>query len=650
MSETPWTEVHGATGPVNTGTGDQHNNTHHNTHNYLYFHDVSPPGTPPLRPLASDHLQWLEERFVAPFGMAAAAEVLVNTGTLLLDGTPGSGRNATARVLLHHIGGPRVPRRIVVDPQDDGGLGEAYVGEGDRLLLDLAEAGSEPARWAAAHEQLPALHQAVRERAAHLVVIVPHGTMSLSNELAAHRRVVTRPDGWAVLTRSLRCDGFPVADVMEELTERLQEWVAHDRPLQEIAHLARLLDESRRSAPQRSLAAWCDTALAGLHDLGARVADQFAGLREGRARALLFTTSMLPAARPEALHAATEELLKRVGHPEDDRPLLEQEDFGHRLKTIGASHRDDGSVAFDTADYTTAVRSHFWTHLPGMWPVFRGWVDRSLRLTCLTPEERDTLVACSAEQCLTTGQYEPLLALAEQWAGGGQPRLVQAAVQVLGHGLSDERAGRRFRKGVLDWASDSGITLGLAKALVAVSSQVIASTHPDQAVVRLHHLARHTRHGEHGARDQLLALALAETRLHRLLLVRLAQGLPLRLSPADVSLFRACAGPRLLLTVTPDGRSLLERRGLRAPVTNGWSALFGHHSEEEWLPLAEEWLAETGRAAAHQDTLLDLLVRAAGSDPAVLARLYALSLRHHCALRLRRKIDAAQGLKTSSSL
>ncbi|WP_395359672.1 hypothetical protein ACHGLA_06340 [Streptomyces sp. YH02] len=646
MSETPWTEVHGATGPVNTGTGDQHNNTH--TH--LYFHDVSPPGAPPLRPLAADHLQWLEKRFVAPFGMAAAVEVLAKTGTLLLDGAPGSGRNATARVLLHRIGGPRVPRRIVVDPQDtDGGLGGPYVGEGDRLLLDLAEAESEPARWAAAHEQLPALQQVVREREAHLVVIVPHGTTSLSNELAAHRRVVTRPDGWAVLTRSLRCDGFPVADLMEELAERLQGWVADDRPLREITHLARLLDESRRSAPQKSLAAWCDTALAGLHDLGGRVADQFAGLREGRARALLFTTAMLPGARPAALHAASEALLERVGHPEDDRPLLEQEDFGHRLRKIGAAHRDSGAIAFDTADYATAVRTHFWTHLPGMWPAFRGWLDGSLRLPSLTPEERDTLVACCAEQCLRTGQYEPLLALAERWAGGGRPHLVQAAVQVLGHGLSDVRAGRRFRERVLDWAKHSGTPFGLAKVLVAVSAQVIASTHPDQAVVRLHHLARHTHHGEHGARARLLALALAEPRLHRLLLGRLARDLPLRVSPADVSLFHACAAPGLLLTAAPDGSPLLDMGGLRAPLADAWSALFAHHSEEEWLPLAEEWLAAAGRAAAPQDALLDLLVGVAGSDPVVLARLYALSLRHHCALRLRLKIDAAQGLKTVPS-
>lgn len=215
MSESTWTGVQGSTGPLNTGTGDQHN---HLTQNY--FHDVAPPGAPPLRPLAADHLRWLDRRFVPPFGMTDAQDVLSTTGTLLLDGAPGSGRNATARVLLHRTPGPRVPRTITVDRQDaDAELDGSYLGEGDRLLLDLADAG--PDRWEAAHDRLPALHQVVQERGARLVVIVPHGTTRLSNELAAHRRTIVRPSGWVVLSLALRCDDFPLAEHIEELTGQL---------------------------------------------------------------------------------------------------------------------------------------------------------------------------------------------------------------------------------------------------------------------------------------------------------------------------------------------------------------------------------------------------------------------------------------------
>ncbi|WP_371636851.1 hypothetical protein OG988_31460 [Streptomyces zaomyceticus] len=641
MSGTPSTGVHGATGPLNTGIGDQHNHFH--------YHDVAPPGAPPLRPLADGHLRWLYLRFVPPFGMHTAEDVLTKTGSLLLDGTPGSGRNATARVLLHRIGGPRAPRGIVIDPAgNDGDLGGAYVGEGDRLLLDLAEA--EPSRWTAAHERLPALHQAVQERGGHLVVIMPHSAGRLSNELAAHRRTITRPDGWAVLSRALRCDDFPLADHMEELAGLLHAQVANGRPMREIGHLARLLDEARRSAPRKSLASWCSTGLAGLHDLGARVTAQFGEVRQGPARALLFTTAMLPGGRPEALHAASEELLRHVGHPADDRPLLEREDFAHRIDEIGASHRDDGKVTFDTADYAAAVRTHFWTQLPGMWPEFRGWVDQSLRLPSLTAGERDILVACCAEQCLTTGQYEPLLALAQQWAGSRDARLFQAAVQVLGHGLSDVTAGVRFRRRVLDWATlDTGIPLGLARALVAVSTEVIASTHPDQALVRLHQLARRTSRAEHGAMRQLVTLALSEPRLHRLMLVRLARGLTLHGWSADVELFRRCAAPRLLTSPGPEARTLPATGDLRAPVVEAWHALFSHHPESDWLPMAKEWLTAADATGTDPDSLLDVLIEAAKVNPAILARLYTLSLRHPCASRLRQKIDAAQGLEAAPS-
>ncbi|APE20463.1 MULTISPECIES: hypothetical protein [Streptomyces] len=643
MSESTWTGVQGSTGPLNTGTGDQHN---HLTQNY--FHDVAPPGAPPLRPLAADHLRWLDRRFVPPFGMTDAQDVLSTTGTLLLDGAPGSGRNATARVLLHRTPGPRVPRTITVDRQDaDAELDGSYLGEGDRLLLDLADAG--PDRWEAAHDRLPALHQVVQERGARLVVIVPHGTTRLSNELAAHRRTIVRPSGWVVLSLALRCDDFPLAEHIEELTGQLHARVTGDRPMGEVARLARLLGEARRSAPRGSAASWCAAALADLHDLAARAASAFGDLSDGRARALLFTTAMLSGTRPEALHAASEELLKEVGHPEDHRPLLEQEDLAQRFVSIRAFPRDDGTVAFETADYAAAVRTHFWRHLPGMRPAFRAWVDRSVRLLDLTSYERDTLIACCAEQCLAAGQYEPLLALAQEWAGDGPPRLVQAAIQILGHGLSDAGAGRTFRQRVYDWATDARVPSGLAGALVSVSAEVIASTHPDQALVRLHHLARRAPDGEDGARVRLLTLALAEPRLHRLLLVRLADDLSRHRWLADVSLFRACAAPGLLLAPATDGRPVLEAQGLRVHVAGAWRALLAHRPETEWLPLAEEWMTAAGRTAAHQDILLDLLVRAAEPSPAALARLYTLSLRHRYAQRLRRKIDAAQGFKTVPS-
>ncbi|MEU6979939.1 MULTISPECIES: hypothetical protein [unclassified Streptomyces] len=633
MSGAFFTGVQAEGGNVHAGSGPQ----------YIYnFREPTAPGAPPLRPLAEDHLAWLSRRFVPPTGMARARERLRHQGTLLLDALPGSGRNATARMLLHKLTKSRPPRQILPDQDLEADLAGKYLGEGDRLLLDLSEA--EQGTWDLVLDRLPSFHQSVRDRRAHLVVVLPHRTHPMSNEVAAWRHTIMRPNGMDLLMRALRCDDPPVVEAPADLPPVVHAYISESPPLRDIARLARLVGEARQANPMEGVESWCAVALRSLHALAPTVQAAVDALTTGPDRALLLATAMLPGARPHVLHHAGVELLRVVGHPADDRPLLEREAMSRQLAAIKASVRPDGSVTFDLPDYAAAVRTHFWTHMPGLWQHLQSWVGQTVQLPSLTSTDRDALVAGYAEQSLRTGQHQALLALAEDWAQRDESRSVQAAVQALGHGLSHPSTGRTFRQKIYSWTKESELPRGLARALVAVSKDVIAISHPFEALVRLHHLAR--RAGRNlGADRHLLTLVTSDRQLQRSMLDRLARDLTQHTWRADVTLFRACAAPPLLTSPRENRPPLLDRHDVVTALTTAWRALCTRRDEAEWLPQAEEWLSTADEDRRYGDVLLDVLARAAGPDPAVVARLYVLSLPHPCSGRLRRRLDAAQGLR-----
>ncbi|MEK8142161.1 hypothetical protein NKH18_05120 [Streptomyces sp. M10(2022)] len=92
-SGTTW--VAGTTGPLHNGTGDMY---------VTIGADQQGSGRPYFTRFADDQLAWLRRVLVAPPGMGKARSELADTGTVILDGLPGSGRTCAARVLLreHH--------------------------------------------------------------------------------------------------------------------------------------------------------------------------------------------------------------------------------------------------------------------------------------------------------------------------------------------------------------------------------------------------------------------------------------------------------------------------------------------------------------------------------------------------------------------
>ena len=387
------TWVTSTSGVLHNGTGD------------LYVTlgaDQARSGRPSFRRVADDQLAWLRRVLVAPAGMGNARLQLTGTGTVILDGAPGSGRTSAARVLLreHHkdIGAFRE-----LLPGEEGELpltDPELVGAGDRLLLDMSAVDAEA--WAAARADLSALRKAVREQHAHLAVVMPHGGI-LDSDLQQYRVEIQQPCRERVLRRHLRMHGVPSEQYLRP-DATVTEFVREQRPLREIADFADLVRRAREAAAwDEGFAQWCITAHKSRADRRGEVATLVATLGDSPQRALLITVAMLHGAHADVIHRATQLLLATVGSPPDDVPLLQRKDLAERLVEIHAGTGPDGHVRFGELDQDAAVRAHFWDHMPDLRQHLGTWAARSVALSGphITQELRD--------------------GLEQGWAGGRRP-------------------------------------------------------------------------------------------------------------------------------------------------------------------------------------------------------------------------------------
>ncbi|NEW72629.1 hypothetical protein [Streptomyces rhizosphaericus] len=649
MSDSSESRVHDPRGPVHSGLGDQIN---------LIFEEFTKgrQGRSP-RLLAEDQLLWVWQRFVHPSGFGKARRTLAETSTVLLDGAPGSGRTSAASVLLHEL------RRdvgsfheLLPDEEGESLLDPYLVGDEDRILLDLASA-DEP-RWTEVLEELPSFRKTVLDHRAHLVVVLPlRRTDRLPVELDRHRVEIFRPRGMEVLLRHLRQDGLPQADRVRSVPA-VSDFLDTPRPMREIAEFASLIVRAQAAArAEDSFIDWCQSARAAMADRGPQVAKHVAAMTGGPQRALLLTTAMLHGAHADAVHSATTLLLRAVDHPKDDRPLLEHADLAMRLEEVSAGLTQHGAVRFKELEYDAAVRTHFWDHRPDLREHLGTWVGRAVDLTgpVLSPDDRCHVVQRLSDQYLRTGRCEELASLAEQWtAVPTTARRLRAAAQALERGLLDERHGRSFRDKVYDWSRNDRLGEPLAQVLVEVCAEVIAVQHPDQALVRLHHLTRRERRITR-ARDALGRLMQEDHRLRRRMLHRLVSR-PTSW-PADIDLFLETSDPAALTDVGGRARSLLDETVVRDQLIAGWGMVFGRLPLSAWDKHVRNWLHTACSDEHHTDPLLDVLVSGAAGRGEVFGALYATARRaeptapggrkHGSALTdlLLRKISTAQGIR-----
>ncbi|MEK8142163.1 hypothetical protein NKH18_05130 [Streptomyces sp. M10(2022)] len=193
---------------------------------------------------------------------------------------------------------------------------------------------------------------------------------------------------------------------------------------------------------------------------------------------------MLHGAHADVVHRAAQLLLRTVGSPPDDLPLLQRKDLAERLVEISAGAGPDGHVRFRDLDYDSAVRTHFWDHMPDLRQHLGTWTARSVALTSphITHELRDGLVAKLAAEYLRTGRAEELASLAEDWGSTATSRAgLEAAVQALTCGLGDPAHARAFRGWIYQWCANKQLRESTPRSwsrYVPVSSQPATPTKP----------------------------------------------------------------------------------------------------------------------------------------------------------------------------
>ncbi|QHC24260.1 hypothetical protein [Streptomyces sp. GS7] len=639
-------------GALHAGVGD------------IHYHAPSGPEQETARRsprrIADDQLRLLKQRFVDPAGMGEARRLLAEHRTVILYGVPGCGRSAAARVLLyeHHrntgIFRELLPGDEEEAPLTDGGL----VGAGDRLLLDLAEADG--TQWAKCLRDLSALRKAVREQRARLVVVRPYGH-DLDSDLRFYQAEIQSPPAQEVFRRHLRFHRIPHEEYRQP-APALTDFLAEQRANEEIADFADRVRRDRTAHPaDRDFAGWCEQARDARKTWRNEVADLVAGQREAPQRALLFATAMLHGAHADVVHHAAALLLRTLRTPRDEVLPLESKDLAARLKEVSASAGPDCHVRFDKLDFDAAVRAHFWDNLPDLRRPLSAWTAQSTELgdPHLTPDLRKELVERLADQYLRTGQWKELAALADRWGTDATTTArLTAAVHALARGLGTRQYGGSFRRLINTWCSEKQLTGGLAYVLVRVCTEAIAPTHPDQAMVRLHHLARRES-GSAAASDALCELVATSSRLRRRMLGRLtgSSSVP----AADARIFLRICDPVPLTDPGDAPHAPLDEEYVQRCVTIGWRAVLAELPQPRWQPYAVRWLHTAGDVDDRHDLLLDLLVDAAGRDGQQLAALYSAARAAEPTTtggtargvvttdRLLQKISAAQGLRPSAA-
>ncbi|GII90985.1 hypothetical protein [Sinosporangium siamense] len=611
MSDQFHSELSRTEGSVHTGQGDQYN---------YYYASLTDSRGRSHRSLANDQLLWLLEHFVEPAGFGRARTILDEYRTVFLDGPPGSGRNAAAKMLLHgRCSDAETIHELLVEGDRTDRLDLRSIGEGDLRLLDLSDENEET--WAEVRSELTSLRKTVLDHAARLVVVLPaHGSRSLPADLGQYRVEIERPVAMEVVQRYLRVAGVPTSETGSR-PKHLLDYLDTQPAMRDLARYVALILEARVKSSEMDFDAWCAEAYGVLNEVDDEVAKFVATLNQGPQLALLLATAMLHGAHADSVHRATVLLLRAAEHPDDESSLLEQAHLHHRLNEIGAKVDTSGRVWLKRLGYDTAIRTHFWKNTPDLREAFGRWVLKTIDVVDLNVEERDRLVAHFSEQCLHERYRQGLADLVAQWAASHtHPRRLRAAAQVLKRGLQDEH-GQFFRRKIYDWSMDNSLSHGLRVVLTQICHEVMAVLHPDQALVRLHHLARRESGVTH-ARGALTDLTLGEARLHRLMLERLARDL-MKERPweTDIELFLDYVDPDALMRMEAGTRALIAESALRGQLILGWSVVFVRCPAERWTAQAQEWL----RTALVHERFLDVLIAGGAGRMNLLARMYTLA-------------------------
>ncbi|MDT0321005.1 hypothetical protein [Streptomyces millisiae] len=613
MTEQEHVTVNDPRGPVNNGAG----------HQYVFYSAGTDwmirKGVESLRIVREDRMR-LADRFVPPVGYRVAADRLEKPGSVvLLAAPPGTGRRAAAIMLLHDLEGDGGAdgegvrfEELPVTDRDDVPLAPE---EEDRFLLDLSGIADEEA-YVKAQRRLAVHRSQVQEAGAHMVVVLPSGMEHAhSPDFEPHTVTLGRPRGLAVITRHLRMDR--IAFRSTELGSAGLQRLCDHSPMRELARLAGLVKTARDSGRfGTDFAGWLDQAMRAVTDRADEVGRQMSAVRAAPERALLLAAAVFEEVHADTVYEAWHGLMRTVRHEEEATTELARTDLRERLAALDIERNPDGRLRFGRLAYADAVRTYFWEHFPGVRDDLRDWIGSATGLHGLTADDRVNVVIRFGERSLAVGRPDHLFDLVVRWANGAtgascEPR----AVAALELGLTHERFGGWFRRRVYECVRSGPLSDGLIRVLTVACRRNLGATHPNQALVRLHHLAVRKGQAACEARDALLDLGGRDRRLYRLLIDRVRA--------------RTYREPR---EAEPHLRLLMELlRSDRAPdpppwpdLFLGWETVFSQPPTDLWKPLVSSWLTAMAGDST-RETALGVMVGATRGRAAALHRLYTIT-------------------------
>jgi hypothetical protein len=591
----------------------------------------------------AEHLARLKLRFLRPPGFDGAAATLAEHGIVILDGPPGSGRTAAAQILLFESRSEddRLHELLPQIPDDEIPFNVApdRIAPGDRAWVNLSAA--EPRLWAEIQGELPSLHARTRTCNARLVIVMPHHE-ELRSDFRLYRKRIERLPQREVFSHLLRVEGLPSDN------PALSRFMADTRSMEDIRqYVGYVLDAKDQTGGDGRIENWVAIADEWASQGEKQVSGALALLKEARQRALLLSVALLHGAHANVVDRTATALLSSL-HGEFGVPL-EHRPLGERLREIGAEFDAAGYVRFTRPRYESAVRDFFWLHFPELHDIVPTLVRTELDSADLSDRQRKDLARGFTDLCLEQ-RYQALWKDLVDHLTLRRRNLtsMRVAAAILEHGLLNEKCSRTFRRQVYDWSWDNDTSATLAEVLVA-ACETMAYTHADEALVRLHHLAR--RHPRRvGARDALAELARSDPWLLGLLLSRLTRRSLETAWEKDADIFLDVADASHYTSHSPTGQPLIEQGQVPHQLTAGWALAF-RRPGKEWASHARDWLRCAAEDETNRHLLVDVLVDGARQDAAVLPQLYGIA--HRAAFRdviadlVLTKISAVQGVQLS---
>lgn len=619
----------------------------HNTQHNLNLITAALKRLQPLRqPI--DQLHRLAERFVPPLGFTEAQAAIRELGTVVLLGPPGAGRTAAAQMLvftswsgdgdLHEL-----------DPQDPGEgsslrVDPDLIGSGDGVWVDLS--GASQQLWTQIQRELPVLHQRVQERNARLVVIQPHG-LDLPADFRPYVKRIASPRPEEVFGHLLDVEGLASGTDLPT-----PDFLKSPRSMTDIRRFVDDILDAREqragTADKGDLQCWIAAAEQPTSPRETPVSEALARLTLASQRALLLSVAMLHGAHADVIDSAASALMARL--PGEPDAALDRPPLGERLRQVGAETDIARQVRFTGSGYEAAVRLFFWRHFPELHDVVADWVRTTLGSNELSPDDQVEMARGFAAQCVGTRYRRYWMDMVEDLtAQQSNPASELAAAAILRVGLGDEANSRTFRRQIYDWSTTRGTSGSLATVLV-VACQQMTRTHPGEALVRLHHLAR--RHpGRTDIWDALADVVYGNGPLLRLLLARLADRPFETTWDIDARIFLHVADPVRLTARHPASQPPVTHSDLPRLLAAGWTLAFTRLPDTEWASRASDWLRCAAEDDASRRLLLNVLIEGGRPAAAVLPQLYGLA--HRAPFRaviadlVLDQISAAQGVELS---